>query len=286
MKLDLCWDVSFADFKTHTPSPASQMLPLYVEQAGHLIAGKDYFTDRSELPNYIIFQVLSGCAYVRLHGVEYHVHPNQMVMLNCNKPHYYGTYGDSLEKKWAHISGSAVPDFFRRINGGALTVLTMPDPQACGEMLDALHDTIRTNDALVDIRNFKILSALLCDMVIAAKQSSAQMNRYAEDIKRVMDYIDAHLSEPIALDDLSKSVPLSKYHFIRVFKECTGLPPHQYITRRRIGLAQDALVGTTASIAEICAQSGFRDHNSFTLAFRRLTGMTPATYRKQRQLMR
>lgn len=95
------------------------------------------------------------------------------------------------------------------------------------------------------------------------------------------DYIDGHLHEQIPLAELAKLVRLSPFHFARLFKQSFGEPPHRYVTRQRIERAKRMLAQGEHSVAEIGFQVGFGESSSFTAAFRKMTGTTPARFRRQ-----
>ena len=79
---------------------------------------------------------------------------------------------------------------------------------------------------------------------------------------------------------LSALVYMSPYHFARLFKRSTGLPPHRFLVRCRIDEARALLAARTASIADISRSVGFRTSSHFTTTFRRITGVTPGAYRR------
>jgi AraC family transcriptional regulator len=78
---------------------------------------------------------------------------------------------------------------------------------------------------------------------------------------------------------LSALVHLSPFHFARLFKRSTGVPPHVFLVRRRIDEARALLATQTAPVAVIARSVGFRTPSHFTTTFRRFTGMTPTAYR-------
>ena len=97
------------------------------------------------------------------------------------------------------------------------------------------------------------------------------------------DYIETHLHEQIPLATLAKLVRLSPFHFARLFKQSFGEPPHRYVTRRRIERAKHMLARGERSVAEIGFDVGFGESSSFTAAFRKMTGTTPARFRRQQE---
>jgi AraC family transcriptional regulator len=101
--------------------------------------------------------------------------------------------------------------------------------------------------------------------------------------KRLVEFIEDHLSEEISLATLAKLVNLSLFHFARAFKQSFGVPPHRYHSGRRMDRARSLLQKPALSVTQISAQTGFRETSSFTRAFRRFTGVTPTEYRRQRK---
>ena len=101
-------------------------------------------------------------------------------------------------------------------------------------------------------------------------------------LRRVVDYIEAHLGEDISLRDLAALAGLSTHHFGEAFKASTGTSPHRYLIERRILRAKELLIGAEQSIAEIAISVGFASHSHFTDNFRRLTGTTPSRFRIDR----
>jgi AraC family transcriptional regulator len=97
------------------------------------------------------------------------------------------------------------------------------------------------------------------------------------------DYIDGHLNEQIPLAELAKLVRLSPFHFARLFKQSFGEPPHRYVTRQRIERAKRMLAQDQRSVAEIGFEVGFGESSSFTAAFRKMTGTTPARFRRRQE---
>jgi AraC family transcriptional regulator len=101
--------------------------------------------------------------------------------------------------------------------------------------------------------------------------------------KRVVEFIEEHLSEEISLATLAGLVNLSLFHFARAFKQSFGMPPHRYHSARRMDRARSLLQRPALSVTQIGVQTGFRETSSFTRAFRRFTGVTPTEYRRHRE---
>jgi AraC-like DNA-binding protein len=98
-------------------------------------------------------------------------------------------------------------------------------------------------------------------------------------LRRVLEYVRAHIDGPIALEQLAAAVAISPFHFHRQFKSSTGVTPHQYIVEVRVETAKKLLATTALPLTEIAARVGFADQSHFTATFRRATSTTPRNYR-------
>jgi AraC family transcriptional regulator len=99
-------------------------------------------------------------------------------------------------------------------------------------------------------------------------------------LRRVLAYIEEHLADDITVADLANVACLSVFHFTRAFAASMGVPPHRYVSRRRLESAKAMIAAGRASLLEIALDCRFSSQSSFTRAFRRATGMTPAEYRR------
>jgi AraC family transcriptional regulator len=102
-------------------------------------------------------------------------------------------------------------------------------------------------------------------------------------LKRVLEYIEQHLSEKIGLHDLAAVAGLSRMHFASQFRHATGRRPHEFLLKRRVRRAEELLRDTSTSIVEISLIVGFQTQAHFTTVFKRFTGCTPHKWRAIKQ---
>jgi AraC-like DNA-binding protein len=103
-------------------------------------------------------------------------------------------------------------------------------------------------------------------------------------LKRVVDYVDNHLSNRISLSDLAAVAGLSRMHFASQFRVATGLRPHEFLLRRRVCCAEELLQNSTMTIVEIALTVGFQTQRYFTTVFKRFVGRPPRQWRMASQL--
>jgi AraC family transcriptional regulator len=102
-------------------------------------------------------------------------------------------------------------------------------------------------------------------------------------MRRVLDYISANISNEITLENLAGIAGYSAFHFARKFTLAMGVPPHRYISQRRLENAMVELAAGKLALAEIALNARFSSQASFTRAFHRATGMTPKEYQRRRR---
>src|SRR4030095_4939340 len=95
-------------------------------------------------------------------------------------------------------------------------------------------------------------------------------------LRPALEHTEANVLRGPRLDELGRLVHMSAFHFARLFKASTGLPPHRFVVMRRIEHAKQMLACAADSIAAIGRVVGFRTASHFTSAFRRVAGVTPS----------
>ncbi len=101
-------------------------------------------------------------------------------------------------------------------------------------------------------------------------------------LRRATEYINDHLDKNVTLSELAGALAMSPYHFARVFKQSTGIAPHQYLLNRRVEQAKSLLRDTELPITEIAHRVGCTNPSHFSVLFHRATAMSPSTFRQQR----
>jgi AraC family transcriptional regulator len=101
-------------------------------------------------------------------------------------------------------------------------------------------------------------------------------------LKRITDWIEAHLAEEFDLERLATRAGLSKFHFHRLFTRATGMSPARFQLTARMNEARRRLRETNQSIVAIALDLGFSSASHFAQVFRREAGMSPSGYRRQR----
>jgi AraC family transcriptional regulator len=101
-------------------------------------------------------------------------------------------------------------------------------------------------------------------------------------LRRVRERMMADLTEDIGLEELAQLAGLSPFHFVRVFKQSTGLPPQAWRQQARLDAAKGLLESTSLPVTEIALHVGYESSQALARAFRCRIGTSPTAYRRAR----
>jgi AraC-like DNA-binding protein len=99
--------------------------------------------------------------------------------------------------------------------------------------------------------------------------------------ERLRAHLDAHLFEPITLAAAAELVGAGTTRVARAFAHAFGIPPHRYVTGRRLDAARDRIL-RGQPLADVAADVGFVDQAHLTRRFRQFLGTTPGQFARSR----
>lgn len=101
-----------------------------------------------------------------------------------------------------------------------------------------------------------------------------------EIIKKAIQYISLHFSEPLTLEEVARQVHLNAAYFSTMFKHSTGSSFKEYLNMVRIEESKRLLANSDYTIIDIAIAAGFEDQSYFSKVFKKYTGLTPRQYRQ------
>jgi AraC family transcriptional regulator len=100
-------------------------------------------------------------------------------------------------------------------------------------------------------------------------------------LRRITDWMAENLSEEFSLVRLADQAGMSEFHFNRLFKRATGMPPSHFQIKLRLEAARRLLRETTKSVITVANEVGYSNPSHFAQLFRKETGLSPTDYRRQ-----
>lgn len=142
-------------------------------------------------------------------------------------------------------------------------------------------------DEFLQISVYSLVSLILAqigsmhlNVAPAESDSSDSQRKNIDKLVEVTNYIDSHRSDDLTVEQLADLAGFSKFHFERLFKSYMGISCYQYITKRRVLMAQELLGDTDLSVMDIALQSGFFSLSTFNRVFKDINKCSPTEYRK------
>ena len=149
------------------------------------------------------------------------------------------------------------------------------------ELENALHDDAFGSEVLTDACIRRLLVLLNRCVLTVPERPPRDVDPKIDEVLR---YINGHLGEELGVEQLAARCYLSRYYFMRRFKETTGYTVHSYIQQKRLAAAAEKLEGGM-SVTAAALEAGFPEYSSFLRAFRKFFGVAPSEYLQRRKPM-
>ena len=161
--------------------------------------------------------------------------------------------------------------------------------QACVSALDQdlLGVVLRFLRAVKDTADRRVLAPLYLQELVYRVLQREQYARLlalaaaesaSNPVSAVLEYVRAHLSEPLTVADMADLVRLSPSAFAHLFREVTGRSPYQFVKEMRLDRARELLVDGNLTVARISKEVGYASVSHFISEFRGRFGVTPRAY--------
>ncbi|MBP8990027.1 MAG: helix-turn-helix transcriptional regulator, partial [Clostridia bacterium] len=243
---------------------------------------------------YELYFFISGSGEYYIEGSRVHLRPYTLILMKPASYHYFHVTGASPYERCAlHFHPNILPEADRCFllspfeqntahptSPCVLTIFRYPDLITAFKRLD--HACLLPEDECRPMSEAILVEMLT--LIIGCLRRPGQMEEPLQHlvtrtlVSDVVDYLNANLSERFTLDDLASTFYVSKYHLCRTFKRTTGTTVLEYLTQKRVLLAQTYLEqGMPPSM--VASQCGFGDYSTFYRAYRRIAGEAPSQTR-------
>lgn len=202
------------------------------------------------------------------------------IVIHMDPLFIWNAMGNDMDFRLLMMFFQRSPDFCCRLDrdnpaGERLALLFREIWQECQEQRECF-------ELMVKVKLQTILATVVrsYDCIDLTKSATALRSGDLESMNKVLAYIEEHLDGEIRLKDLAAIAHVSTSYFSTLFKQCYGLPPVEYVVGQRIRRAIEYIRTTDMNLTDIATACGFNNSTNFYKAFNRVTGCTPASYRK------
>ena len=280
------FDIDIGDnsvWVTATPVETNAAMPFYITEIGHFYAGRNYVTDRQGHESYMLIYTVKGAGYVEMDGFDGELHEGEAVIFNCRNPHYYRSNDEEWEFFWIHLNGLGVDGMVNAVNYSGIHIVNIENTGDFRLRIQQMINTAEYND-------IQSLSAISTDIHIILNtmiRDSFCMNSdytgtsHMAEIQAAVQFIEGNYMNAISIENITDHIHVSKYYFIRLFKQYMGMTPYSYLINYRINRSKILLRTENISVGEIAGKTGFSDVSNFITQFKKQTGQKPMDYRKR-----
>jgi len=232
---------------------------------------------------YSLGAIEAGVERFRYRGSEHVAPAGTLVMLNPDELH---TGQAEIAAGWTYQMLYIEPEQLYELTGKEIYFpeAAVHDPLLCTAFQAAFGAMWRASDDLAFVSHFTpLIDAIAARYARKSRPQPALEARQVRRMKamqRVLDCIEAHLDQPLSVDQLAAEAGLSLFHFVRSFSAAFHATPHQFLQARRAMHAK-TLLSRRALPADVAAAVGLNDQSHLNRWFKRTYGVTPAQYQQQ-----
>lgn len=264
----------------HTPSLMAQNLLFTLNCTGRYICNSSYAVKRPSYDSFLILYVVRGRGYCYIDQQRVELRAGALIILDCYKPHRYGTDSD-WEIFWIHFDGRIARDYFEAIVQTRRQIIMPKNSYHAARGLEKIYNMFHVDKRINEVLISKNIISVLTEFLIY-EQPHEGVPEHSMRIEEVLSFINENIDQQLTLESLAQQASLSPFYFSRVFKKETGYTLREYLINTRINAARFYLRTTELSLKEITYRCGYGSDSTFCTTFKRITGMTPLEYRNQR----
>lgn len=256
-------------------------------------------TDYEEYPNHWhtpveIIMPLEGDYTLDCNDMRFTLRPNDIIFICPGALHHlYACKGRRIifqvDLQMLHSFDEF--DSFFAIMHPAVVVTPEDTPDIHEKCVNLMMEILEEYSSGSPFKSVSIIQKFLNMIVLVGRDYTGKPDRfvgikptkqqeYAEKFLSICDYLNAHCTEDICLEEIAKMAGFSKYHFTRLFKEFAGMPFYKYLNMRRIAFSEKLLLDPEINVTQVAIRSGFNSITAFMRMFRIVRGCTPTQFRK------
>ena len=247
----------------------------YTRARGHLVSNR-------QLSDYVMIYCVDGRGWLKLGDNSWGIAKGDVFVCPPDIAHSYGAdENEPWTKYWVHFRGENA-SIYMKILGITLEapILHMGENARILAWFNDIFEILKTGYTQA---NLMLATSYLNN--ILSYLYSLSMNRCLNkssdiDVQAIISYMLDNICNNLNLKELSDYACLSKFHFVRMFKDKTGYSPVDYYIRLKIQKACELLEASVVSIKSISSTLGFSNPYYFSNTFKRVVGKSPQCYRK------
>ncbi len=234
---------------------------------------KGYYIERENGVTYLIAYTKSGSATLQYEGETITLSSGSLIFISLANHSVISAPDTPWEIYFVHAFGPEIDAIYKNFYQNNGCHLQKFNPKKFINGILNMYEEYKKEEI-----NHYLISSLLYSLLMDILGQS-KPSEYDYSIKKSIEYMEQHYSEPFDINALCQLLFLSKSHFIHKFHAQIGMSPKRYLTNLRVQKAKRYLGQTKKSIAEIALLTGFENEKNIYYAFKTIVGYSPTEFR-------
>lgn len=189
--------------------------------------------------------------------------------------HHVNEGGKTAEFYYVHFECDALPE---GITLSTSEVYSLPPRKRFGAIFEEIIEEVLQKRPHYEMLCISRLLYVLSLIQREATQIDHSADKAWHSVARALQHMNRYFDSNLSLEEYAAMCCMSKYHFLRIFKQVTGVTPMEYRNRVRIDHAKELLTNSYFSISEIAEALGYTSLAYFSVQFKRAVGISPIQY--------
>lgn len=256
---------------------------LYPTAMGYYPQASGHRMQRRRHNDYLLIYCTDGKGTLVCDDRAYQIGQGDIVLLPKDHAHAYRADDETpWTIYWLHYNGRLAGNFYQHTQMLSPVLNIGVQPRVV-RIFDGLSELRRSAYQLAEfVQGCHQMQALLSYIALLVRQKQPQSGK-GMDWERLRAMMQERVHGSLNLDELAAASNLSKYHFIKKFKNWSGQAPIQYFINMKIQRACYLLDSTTKSVKQVGAAVGYNDAYYFSRLFKKTMGVSPSEYRTHRR---
>ncbi|MGJ9383763.1 AraC family transcriptional regulator [Salipaludibacillus sp. CF4.18] len=239
--------------------------------------------ERKEKRNFVFQYTLSGEGALTINGKTHGLKEGQAFMVEIPSRHRY--FLPSTSKEWEFfyltLKGDVASECWGNITSRHGRVLNIARNSELVDKFFEIYKQAIDKDLVDSYFSSSQAYSFLMEVYRYFKQVKSP-EQIPENITGAINYMNKNYALPLSMEEVADAANMSRYYFIKRFKEVTDMTPGQYLTKKRMEKSLELLVQTELTMKDIAVNVGYANDNYFNKAFRKTVGIPPGEFRKNK----
>ena len=263
-----------------SPSERARQLLFYLITCGHFYVDQTYRVSRQSYPGFLLYYICGGSLTIRYQGTTIIAKAGQVVFMDLSLPHEYYP-SECAEFFYLNPDGVNTRQIWETVcrEQGSF-VFDSPCADRIRSQMSEIIQACRNDQLPNEVRLSEKIYAVMASFLAGCTGDSDTALADDSSVYAAVQYIRKNYQKSLTLEEIARQVNLSKYHFIRLFKQTCGCTPHEFLILTRLNRAKHLLTSTDLPIAHIAREVGYRNLATFSTMFSERVGLTPTQFRQ------